>query len=203
MSAQHVAPAPPPVTPAETNPRTVLSDRQQASVQALMYAATELVREQGYNDLTMRAVAARAGLTHTTAYAYFSSKAHLVAELFWRRLQAVDTPVTDPSSPIAQRVAAALGGPGLLLADEPALAQATLAALLVTDPEVALVRDAVGADLARRLAAAIGDEDADAAETLLLAFSGAMLQAGMGYFDFAGVVDRMVRVANRLDVTDR
>jgi hypothetical protein len=69
----------------------------------------------------------------------------------------------------------------------------------VADPEVALVRDAVGSDLARRLAAAMGDADADATETLLLAFSGAMLQAGMGYFDFAGVVDRMVRVAGRLD----
>jgi len=66
------------------------------------------------------------------------------------------------------------------------------------------VADAIGGDLFRRIRSALGD-DADRAliEALLLAFSGAMLQAGMGYFDFAGVVERMESVARQLDHTGR
>ena len=43
-------------------------------------------------------VAAEAGVGAATAYTYFSSKEHLVAEVFWRRLAASPVPATD--SPI-------------------------------------------------------------------------------------------------------
>ena len=45
----------------------------------------------------------RAGVAPATAYTYFSSKSHLVAEVFWRRLSAgVLEP--DPGAPRSERV---------------------------------------------------------------------------------------------------
>ena len=195
-------------TPAEAAPvddaadtvttRQHMSSRQQATVQSLLDAAESVLRERGYEDLTLRLVATEAGLTHTTAYTYFSSKAHLVAEVFWRRLRQIPHPTRSVGASLPERVDAALRDPGLALSDEPDLAQAALAALLTTDPDAQRVRDRIGLDLAARLNTAFGDDvDPRIAEALLLTFSGAMLQAGMGYFDFDGVVSR-VRSAARL-----
>lgn len=176
-----------------------LSDRQRSTVSALLDAGLELMREGDFDRLTMRTVATRAGVTHTTAYVYFSSKEQLLAEMLWRRLQAIPTPDVDGVASLDVRVGEALRGPGLVFADEPALAQAGMAAMLVAEPEVRRVRDAIGGDLVRRIHVALGeDADHELSEALLLAFSGAMLQAGMGYFDFAGVVERMKSVARLL-----
>jgi AcrR family transcriptional regulator len=138
----------------------------------------------------------RAGVTHTTAYAYFSSKAHLLTEVFRRRLKSLPEPTADPDRPLAERVAEALSGPSLLLADDPAIAQAALPA---SDPEVARLRTEIGAYLTDRVRLASGDDtDPAMTETILLVFSDAMLQAGMGYFDYDGVVLRVVRTAEML-----
>jgi AcrR family transcriptional regulator len=82
------------------HPRQRLTDRQLAMVKALIEAGLAEVRASGYDHLTIRAVATRAGVTHTTAYTYFASKAHLVAEVFWRRLQEVPRPAVDPGAPL-------------------------------------------------------------------------------------------------------
>lgn len=180
--------------------RQVLTERQGATVAALLAAGLEQVREHGYEQLSIRAVAAAAGVTHTTAYAYFTSRAHLVAEMYWRRLQEVPHAEYRGGLALAQRVNRAFEGPALLLGDEPELAQAALAALLSTDPEVNRLRIVIGVDLADRVATALGpDTSQEIIDALLLAFSGAMLQAGMGYFDFKGVVDRMRSLASQLD----
>ena len=84
----------------------------------------------------------------------------------------------------------------MALSDEPRLAQAALAAMVSSDPDARRVRDRVGLDLAERLQEALGDDvDPRVGEVLLLAFSGAMLQAGMGYFGFEGVIDRVSSAA--------
>lgn len=180
--------------------RQWLSERRGATVEALLDAAIGLVREVGYDALTVRTVAGRAGMTHTTAYAYFTSKDHLVAEAFWRLLSSLPHPDADQRGSLADRVDAALAGPALALVDEPELAHAALRALLADDAEVGRIRDAVGADQFDRLTTALGpDADPAVVEALMLAFSGAMLQAGMGYFDFGGVVERMATVAGALE----
>jgi len=185
------------------SPSTIRKDltaRQGATVDALVAAAGRVLADTGYDDLTLRAVAATAGVTHTTAYTYFSSKAHLVAEMFWRRLQALPPAQPDPSLALAGRVTNALRGPSLLLANEPALARAALPALLTADPDVDLLRTAVGALLSDRITTAVGpDAEPEMVEVMLLVFSGAMVQAGMGYFDYDGVVRRVTRAAARLD----
>jgi len=183
-----------------TTTRQQLTQRQGATVDALVAAGARLLDEVGYDELTLRAVAAAAGVTHTTAYTYFSSKAHLVAELFWRRLCDLPDAEFAAGSTVADRITTAMRGPSLLLADQPALAHAALPALLTTDPDVDLLRTSVGALLTDRITAALkSDADGAIVETVLLVFSGAMVQAGMGYFDYDGVVRRVARTAALLD----
>jgi AcrR family transcriptional regulator len=176
--------------------RRHLSERQADTVQRLVDAAVIEVRRTGYDGLTVRNVARRAGVAPATAYTYFSSKEHLVAELFWRRLQALPETEPDRRRRPAERVAAVMRDIGLLVADEPELAAACTTAMLSADPEVAHLRDRIGAAVRRRLAGAFdGAPDPTVLGALDLAFSGAMLQAGMGYLAYAEVGDRMADVA--------
>lgn len=177
-----------------------LSERQAASIDALLTAGLEVVREVGYHHMSLRTVAARAGMTHTTAYTYFSSKAHLVTEIFWDQLRRLPVEPSDPSQPLSVRLTDALRGPGLLMADEHALAQAGLVAMLGDEPDVRRLRDTVGADLLQRIVVAFGDDARDDdVEAIALTFNGAMLMAGMGYFGFDGVVERVGRVARLVE----
>ena len=75
----------------------------------LVRATGEEVEEVGYSGLTVRNVARRAGVAPATAYNYFSSKDHLLAEVLWRRIQAL--PPVEPatgSGPVSQRLAEAV-----------------------------------------------------------------------------------------------
>jgi AcrR family transcriptional regulator len=188
------------VMPGDTSPRQTLTKRQAATVAELLDAGLAVLRNEGYDDLTLRTVAARANVTHTTAYNYFTSKAHLVAEILWRQLANVPHPAPNPRARLGVRVSQALRGPDALFGSEPALAEAALKALLQPDPEVRRLRDAIGGDLVRRLQVALGpDANPAVVQGLLLALSGAMLQAGMGYFGFEGVVERIASLATLLE----
>jgi AcrR family transcriptional regulator len=181
-------------------PRRALSRKQRATVEALLDATLELLRERGYEQLTIRSAAERAGVTHTTAYTYFSSKEHLVVEVFWRGLRLVPHEPADLDKPMSVRVTDALRGPGLLVADEPALAEASLSAMLARDADVARVRGKIGGDFVARIQGSLGpDQTPELVEALSIGFSGAMLQAGMGYFTFPGVVDRIASLASMLE----
>src|SRR3546814_3490165 len=77
-----------------TTTRT-LSGRQSDRIAALVEATLAELRTHGYDGLTVRNAARRAGVAPATAYTYFGSKDHLVAEVFWRRLDGVELPVGD------------------------------------------------------------------------------------------------------------
>ena len=173
--------------------RGKLTARQAETVTRLVGTARDVLREQGYDGLTVRNVAAAAGVAPATAYTYFASKDHLIAEVFWRDLATVP-PVERTGATPAQRVTDALAPVSLLLVDEPAIAASVTTAMLGSDPEVKRVRDRIGATLGARMTEALGDDaDADVVLALGLLFSGAMLQAGMGnlaYPDLPAVVAR-------------
>ena len=180
-------------------PRRLLSDRQAETVDRLTDAAVQELRQHGYVGLTVRNVARRAGVAPATAYTYFASKDHLVTEVFWRRLRALPEPPVDGRRSPAGRVGASLADVGLLVADEPELAAACTTAMLASDPEVARLRDAIGADVRDRLVRALGDDASPSAvRTLVVAFSGAMVQAGMGYLSYAELPARMEEVASAI-----
>ena len=60
--------------------------RSEATKAAIIEAALDLFREQGYEQATMRAIAARAGVSVGNAYYYFASKEHLI-QAFYDRAQ--------------------------------------------------------------------------------------------------------------------
>ena len=175
--------------------RRQLTDRQARTVQRLTEAAVEVVRDQGYEGLTVRNVARRAGVAPATAYNYFASKDHLVTEVFWRRLQALPDTHTDRRRSPANRVVAAVADIALLVADEPELAAACTVSMLGADPDVRMLRDRIGAEMHRRVAEALGpDADPAVQRSLDLALTGALLQAGMGHLTYAELPDRLAEL---------
>lgn len=178
--------------------RRRLTEKQADTVVRLTQAAVEVLREEGFTGLTVRMVAARAGVAPATAYTYFSSKEHLVAEVFWRRL--ANAPTADAASTSrADRVVAVLRGIALLLADEPELAAAVTSALLGHDPDVEHLRARIGLDIRHRISAALGaDSDPDELEALELLYAGALVRAGMGYGTYEKLADRLETSARLL-----
>lgn len=175
------------------------AEKRSDRVDALVAATVAELRAHGYDGLTVRKAARRAGLATATAYTYFASKDHLVAEVFWRRLQSLEPAPVDGRHSAHTRVSGALREVALLIADEPELAAASTTAILAQDPDVQRLRTRIGATFNAHLAGALGD-DADPAvlRALNLALAGALLQAGMGYFSYAELGDRMDEVAGLL-----
>ncbi|MFE4002668.1 TetR/AcrR family transcriptional regulator [Nocardioides sp. YIM B13467] len=173
--------------------RRGLDGRQARTVERLMTAGAEELRAVGHEALTVRGVALRAGVSSATAYTYLASKNHLFVELFWRHL--TEAPAVEETGSGADRVQAAVRGLTTRIAEEPALAAAVTPALLGSDPDVERLRLRIGAEFASRFEAALGDGAADAVrEALLLAFSGALLQAGMGLMTYDEMADRLAPV---------
>lgn len=180
-------------------PRRHLSDRQAQTVQRLGDAALKELQELGYDGLTVRNVARRAGVAPATAYNYFASREHLVTEMFWRRLQALPPAKVDKRRTAASRAAAVLSEMALLVADEPELAAACTVAMLSNDPDVKVLRDRIGLTWHLRLQAALGDSaDPAVLRSLEFAVSGAMLQAGMGHLDYTDLPDQLAVTAELL-----
>ncbi|MGW0044863.1 TetR/AcrR family transcriptional regulator [Rhodococcus sp. NPDC003348] len=175
--------------------RRRLTPKQADTVDRLCVAAVDVLREEDFAGLTVRTVAARAGVGPATAYTYFSSKEHLVAEVFWRRLSQSPRPETNGHDRTG-RVVAVLRDIALLLADEPGLSAAVTNALLGSDPDVEHLRLRIGIEIRDRLVEALGeDADPDVLETLELLYAGALLRAGMGYGSYADLADRLERSA--------
>jgi AcrR family transcriptional regulator len=175
-------------------PRRTLNVRQAETVGKLLDAANDLLDEAGHEQMTVRMVASRAGVSAATAYTYFASKDHLFAELFWRLLASSPGPVITGRTPDerVRQVATDLAG---LIAGAPALAAAVTKSLLGADAEVHRLRLAIGALWIDRFRQAIGDDaDPDLLETLVFAFSGVLLQAGMGIYAYDRLADVLGRV---------
>jgi AcrR family transcriptional regulator len=161
------------------------------TAERLLAAGREELRAVGHQTLTIRTVAQRAGLSPATAYTYLASKNRLYAELFWRFL-ADDADVAPAGADPVARVRSVTRRLARRLADAPELAAAVTPALLSADPEVEELRLRIGAELVRRFRVALGDRsDPAVLETLGLAFSGALLQAGMGLFTYDEMADRL------------
>jgi AcrR family transcriptional regulator len=192
-------PADAPVPPSTEPTRRRLSARQAATVQKLVVAAVEELRRHGYDGLTVRNVARAAGVAPATAYTYFTSREHLVTEVFWRRLEATPETRLDRRRSAAARVSATMSDLALLVADEPELAAACTAAMLANDPDVKLLRDRIGLEWHRRLARALGDgADPQVLATLEFVISGALVQAGMGHMTYQELPGALTRAVELL-----
>ncbi len=184
------------LAPSLDAPRRALSAKQAATVDGLTEAAVAELAEAGYGALTVRNVARRAGVAPATAYTYFASKEHLVAEVFWRRFQAEPEPRPDRRRSPATRAAEALSSFALVVAHETDLAAACTVAVLADDPDVRVLRERIGAELHRRLLVALGDDAGPAAvATLQYAVAGALLQVGTGHLRYDALPDVLQNIS--------
>ncbi|MFL6239365.1 MAG: TetR/AcrR family transcriptional regulator [Actinomycetes bacterium] len=182
-------------SPLVSVPRRHARPQQADTIQNLLDAAVHVVETTGYEGLTIRGVAQRAKVAPATAYTYFASKDHLLAEVFWRRLQTTPTSVIDQRKSAADRVAVATRDLALLVGDEPALAAAVTTALLAHDPDVKQLRDQMGVVFVQRLHEALGkDATPELVDALVLALTGALLMAGMGNVDYRELPGRLAGV---------
>ncbi len=181
--------------PALESTRRRLTAKQADTVDRLGRAAVEVLGREGFAGLTVRRVAAEAGVGAATAYTYFSSKEHLVAEVFWRRL--AGSPCAEHrSEDAAVRVIEVLGHISLLVADEPEFAGAVTTALLGKDPDVEVLRLRIGRDIRERLSAAVGpDADPAVVDSLEMLYSGALVRAGMGYASYEEIAQKLEKAA--------
>lgn len=172
--------------------------RQEETFRKVLAAGMATMRENSYADLTVRMVAARAKVAPATAYTYFSSKNHLIAEVYLDLVRQVPY-FTDVNEPMRTRVDKALRHLALVVADEPEVGAACTAALLGgnADGAVRAARDRIGAEIHRRIASAIGPgAEADTVAALQMAFFGALVQAGSGEFTYHEIADRLGGVVN-------
>lgn len=157
-------------------------------MERLVEAAADEIVAVGYSALTVRNVAKRAGVAPATAYTYFASKEHLVAEVYLRRFSAQPEPAPDGRRSPAARATDALLAFALAVSEETELAAAVTVAMLADDPEVRDLRIRIGLEVHRRLTQALGDDaDPVAIRTLELATSGALLQVGTGHLAYDDV----------------
>jgi AcrR family transcriptional regulator len=175
--------------------RRYLTPRQAELVDRVVEAAVREVREHGYDGLTIRGAARSAGVAPATAYTYFASKDHVLAEILWRRLESLPPVAPDPALSALQRVTEELAKLGTFMAADPDVAAACTTALLGTGADVKELRDRFGSRIVSRIAAALGDDDGPVLQTLNLAYVGAMLSAGMGHLTFEEVPGAMATAA--------
>lgn len=162
-------------------------------MERLLAAAGEELREAGHEALTIRTVAQRAGVSPATAYTYFASKNHLYAELFLRAIRQRALPTFAGGA--TARVRALTDDMAVFLNEQPELAAAVRIALLGTDEEVAHLRIEIGLEFLNRFSTAAGPEaEPVVIEAMVLAFSGALLQAGVGLMTYSAMAERLADV---------
>ena len=168
--------------------------RQEETFRKVLSAGMEMLRESSYADLTVRAVAARAKVAPATAYTYFSSKNHLIAEVYLDLVRQVPY-FTDVNESRLTRVQQALRHLALVVADEPEVAAACTTALLSNDAAVRRVRDRIGMEIHRRIKSALGpDADPRTLSALEMTYFGALVHAGSGAFSYRQIADRLTYV---------
>ena len=173
--------------------QTPRNRRQEETFRKVLAAGMETLREKSYADLTVRAVAARAKVAPATAYTYFSSKNHLIAEVYLDLVRQVPY-FTDVNDPMPTRVRPGAAPPG------------------AGGRRRARGRRGVHDGVAERRRRPCGDRgarphrrgdppphhfghrarrDPGTVSALEMAFFGALVQAGSGEFTYHKIADRL------------
>jgi AcrR family transcriptional regulator len=186
-------------TPALDGSRRRLSGRRPEMASKLVEAVPPVIAVTGYDGLTVRAVAKAAGVSAASAYNYFASKEHLLAEVYWRRMSALPPVQVAAKATAGERMRAAVEPIALAVADEPELAAGVTTALLAHDPDVQELNRRIGTVMTGRIESALGDLlPAEARLPLLFMLTGGLLNAGMGYVEYRQVPEQMAQFVETL-----
>lgn len=94
-------------TNAAENNKLTRTPKGEQTRELILNSALDLLAEHGYERTTMRAIAARAGVSLGNAYHYFSSKEHLIQAFYQRTHEehvAATTPVLEKESSLKMRL---------------------------------------------------------------------------------------------------
>ena len=181
-----------------------LSRTQAATRQKLLVAARELAAAEGYDGVTVRKVADRAGVSAPTAYQYFTSKDHLLVDVLVELVG--DTSGSLEQRPVegatlADRAVATLRRAVAQVAQAPDLYVALTRAYLAGGSDVAHARDAMRGSTVRWIDLALGS-DADPAmhevlEALLFAHMVGLVTGQRDPATLADDLERAVRTVLR------
>lgn len=179
-------------------PRRSPSAKRSDRIDELVTATIEELRESGYEAFTVRNAARRANVAPATAYTYFASKDHLIAEAFWRRMKTVEATWSRRSAP-ASRLEAVSREIAAIYADEPALAAAASRAFAAREPDVDRLRNQVTDLIREQLTLAMGDHaDPRVVGTLVLVLMGAFQVASAGGMRYGEVAESVAAATELL-----
>lgn len=163
-----------------------LSATKAATRRRLLDAARDLATEGGYDAVTMRAVAQRAGVTPPTAYQYFSSRDHVLVDVLVDLADGTTAVVTARPSrrrePV-ERTVATLRRVVTRMDDEPQLFVALIRAYISGAPEVRHARGAMQSSMRDWIDSALGSAVVPERDTVV-----AVLEAVL----FSGLVSLVV-----------
>lgn len=169
-----------------------------ATPDTLLDSAIVLLRESPCCEVTLDAVARRAGVSVAAAAEVFPSIKDVIVDICLRRIRGVEIS-TDAASGSIARVAAQLTSVILLVAEEPAIAVACASVFLDTDQAAQRARDLIGHEIHRLITSAVGPGAwPEVRTTLELALSGALIQAAMGSMPYNVAVDRLQNAVHLL-----
>lgn len=141
-----------------------LTPRQVATRDSLRDAAVNLVGSTPFDEVTMRDIAREAGVSPATAYTYYGSKEHLLAETY---AEFVDTltgrlrsrPPGEPT--VLARVRSVIRRATQGVGDSPELASAFTRAMASSDASAAMIRPRIERAFRDWIDLAIGDIEID------------------------------------------
>jgi TetR/AcrR family transcriptional regulator, cholesterol catabolism regulator len=182
-----------------------LSPTQAATRRKLLDAARAQATEAGYDGVTVRNVATRAGVSAPTAYQYFTSKDHLLVDVLVDLVAATEgslaqNPVDGPT--LVDRAVATLRRAVAQVAQVPDLYIALTRAYLTGGPDVAHARDAMEGSARHWIDLALDGADADPAlhevlESLLFAHMVGLVTGRRDPDTLADDLERAVRTVLR------
>ncbi|WP_082967841.1 TetR/AcrR family transcriptional regulator [Mycolicibacterium monacense] len=169
-----------------------------AAATKLLDAAIDLLRDIDGDDLSVDAVARRAGVPETTAAELFPSTDDMIVDICLRRIHDVEVSTCAASGSVA-RVVAQLNSVISLVAEEPAVAAACASVFLDAGPAASRAREQIGHEIHRLIASAAGPGSwREVRTTLELAFTGALIQAAMGSMPYHAAAERLEDAVNLL-----
>jgi AcrR family transcriptional regulator len=148
-----------------------LSATQAATRRRLLDAARELATEGGYEAVTVRQVATRAGVSAPTAYLYFTSKDHVLVdvlvELVGRTSASLAAKPSRGRTPV-DRTVATLRRAVARVEDTPRLYIALTRAYIAGTPDVAHTRSKLEASMRGWIDLALGNRKVDDRDAVVM-----------------------------------